>query len=138
MASASSVSPSTLTPRAAPSRRMRSSTTPMRSVAPRACAAAIRASVKRCGWICAVVSVALESAHARQPPTGDATGPRAEREDDGVGLERLAVDADAARGPVASHEVVDDADAKRGAAGLRGGDQGFGEALRVDLRRRLR
>src|SRR5207237_6306887 len=83
-------------------------------------------------------AVALESAHSRQQPTGDATGPRAEREDDGAGLERLAVDADAARGPVAAHERVDDADAQRGAAGLRGGDQGLGEALRVDLRRRLR
>ena len=57
IASAVSVSPSTVTLAPPWSCDATRSTTPMRSVAPRARAASTSAVVKRAGWTCAVVSV---------------------------------------------------------------------------------
>ena len=56
-ASASSVSPSTVTPLTARPRVVTASTTPLRSSAPRSRAASISAVVNSAGWTWAVVSV---------------------------------------------------------------------------------
>ena len=79
-------------------------------------------------------AVALEPADAgKGQPAGRSTRPRPHGQNDGVSLDRLAVDPDAAGRAVAPEHVLDAADAQDSSVSLSGAEQSLGEPGRMDL-----